>query len=632
MPTVAPYGSWQSPITSDLIVAGTIGLGDLAIDGDVLYWTELRPTEKGRSVLVRDGREVTPAPWNVRSRAHEYGGAAFTVHQGTTYFVNNGDQRIYRQVGEQPPEPLTLETATDRYADLVVDAERERLICICEDHQSDVVNTLVSVDLSATGSPQTLDQGHDFYASPCLSPDGSQLAWLTWDHPNMPWDGTELWLATVMPDGTLSQPQQIAGGPEESVFQPQWSPDGQLYFVSDRTGWWNLYRWNSTEVEPLCQMEAEFGLPQWVFGMSTYGFISATKLLCAYNCQGQWRLGCLEDGKLTEIETSYTDISGLKVGATFATFKGSSPTTATEIVRLNLQTHQCTVVQSASQLNLDSGYLSVPDLLEFPTENGLTAYGFYYPPTNQDYQGPADERPPLLVKSHGGPTAATSSSLSLKIQYWTSRGFAVLDVNYGGSTGYGRAYQHRLRDQWGIVDVDDCVNGARYLAEQGKVDRDRMTITGSSAGGYTTLAALTFKDVFKAGASYYGIGDLEALAKDTHKFEARYLDRLIGPYPERQDLYQARSPIHHVEQLSCPVIFLQGLEDKVVPPNQAEAMVNALKAKGIPVAYVTFPEEQHGFRQAENIKRALDSELYFYSRVFGFAIADAVTAVEIANL
>ncbi len=640
-PVIAPYGSWKSPITSELIVAGTVGLGDLAIDSDRLYWTELRPTEKGRSVLVQHNREgrqdVTPDPWNVRSRVHEYGGSAFAVEQGHIYFVNNSDQRLYRQVGTQAPEPLTPETTTERYADLVIDTQRNRLICICEQHQDNVVNTLVSIDLQAveSGTPaQVLAQGHDFYASPCLSPDGTQLAWLTWDNPNMPWDGTELWLASLAADGSLETPRCIAGGPDESIFQPQWSPDGQLYFVSDRTHWWNLYRWQGDKAQHLCPMEAEFGLPQWVFGMTTYGFISATEILCLYSVQGQWNLACLEinSGKLTNIETPYTDVSGLTVGSTFAAFKGSSPTTATEIVQLDLNTQAQSIVCSASQLELDSGYLSIPELLEFPTENGLTAYGFYYAPTNADYTGSETERPPLLVKSHGGPTAATSSSLSLKIQYWTSRGFAVLDVNYGGSTGYGRTYQHRLRDQWGIVDVDDCVNGAQYLAKQGIVDCDRMTITGSSAGGYTTLAALTFRDVFKAGASYYGIGDLEALAKDTHKFEARYLDRLIGPYPERQDLYQARSPINFVDQLSCPVIFLQGLKDKVVPPNQAEAMVNALAAKGIPVAYVTFPEEQHGFRQADNIKRALDSELYFYSQIFGFAIADEVDPIQIKNL
>ncbi len=636
---VAPYGSWTSPITSELIVAGSIGLGDLAIDGESLYWTELRPTEKGRSVLVTQGTDqpsdVTPAPWNIRSRVHEYGGAAFTVAQGTVYFINNSDQRLYRQDQGQAPVPLTPENTSSRYANPIIDHRNNRLICICETHQAEEVsNTLVSVDLKTASPPQNLDQGHDFYASPCLSPDGTQLAWLSWDNPNLPWDGTDLWLATLETDGSLSQPQHIAGGPDESVFQPQWSPDGQLYFVSDRTGWWNLYRWHEHQAQPLCPQSAEFGLPQWVFGMSTYGFISADHILCTYNLHGEWHLGRLEinSGQLTEIDTNYTDISGLKVGSTFAAFKGSSSTKATEVVTLDLATDQPSIVRSASQLELDPAYISAPELLEFPTENGLTAYGFYYPPKNKDFQGPTTEQPPLIVKSHGGPTASTSSSLSLKIQYWTSRGFALLDVNYGGSTGYGRAYQHRLRDQWGIVDVDDCVNGAQYLAKQGLVDCDRMAITGSSAGGYTTLAALTFRNVFKAGASYYGIGDLEALAKDTHKFEARYLDRLIGPYPERQDLYQARSPIHHVEQLSCPVIFLQGLEDKVVPPNQAEAMVNALKSKGIPVAYVTFPEEQHGFRQAENIKRALDSELYFYSRVFDFAIADQVESIPIQNL
>jgi len=459
----------------------------------------------------------------------------------------------------------------------------------------------------------------------------------------MPWDGTELWLAEVATDGTLKNAHCIAGGQEESIFQPEWSPDGILYFISDRSGWWNLYRYhpptkeNSESIgiiEPICPKAAEFGLPHWVFRMSTYGFASSECLICSYLEGGiqhlaQLNLTTLE---LSDLETPYTTISQLQVAGNKVVFVGGSPTKPSVIAQQDLQTGNIQELCRSSDLQIDPGYLSIPQVIEFPTEAGLTAYAIYYPPQNQDFTAPEGELPPLLVKSHGGPTAATSDSFNPRIQYWTSRGIAILDVNYGGSTGYGRAYRERLNQRWGIVDVDDCVNGATYLVQQGLVDGDRLCIDGGSAGGYTTLAALTFRNVFKAGASFYGVSDLEALAKDTHKFESRYLDGLIGAYPERQDLYIARSPIHFVDRLSCPVIFFQGDEDKIVPPNQAEIMVTALKAKGLPVAYVLFAGEQHGFRKAENIKRCLDGELYFYARIFGFALAEAVEPVEIANL
>ena len=648
MNTVSPYGSWKSPITSDLIVSGTVGLGQIAIDGDDIYWIEGRPSEAGRSVIVRrtpDGKitDVTPAPFNVRTRAHEYGGSSFVVAGGVVYFSHFADQRIYCQRLDSQPEPLTP-AANCRYADVIVDKQRNRLICVREDHagEGEAVNTIVSINLADGADIQILTQGDDFYASPSLSPDGSQLCWISWNHPNMPWDGTELWVGEINADGYLGNKNLVAGGLEESIFQPEWSPDGVLYFVSDKSNWWNLYRTplnppllrGEAGIEPLCEMAAEFGLPQWVFGMSTYAVVSKSKIICTYTQQGKWHLASLDliAKKLTTIETPYTDISSVKARGETVVFLAGSPTESTAIVQLNLATSQREVLRRSSDLSIESGYLSVPEPIAFPTENGLTAFGFFYPPKNQDFAAPAGEKPPLVVKSHGGPTAATSSSLSLKIQYWTSRGFAVLDVNYGGSTGYGREYRKRLQDSWGIVDVDDCANGAKYLAQKGLVDGNRMAIAGGSAGGYTTLCALTFRDVFKAGASYYGVSDLEALATDTHKFESRYLDGLIGPYPERKDLYVARSPIHSAERLSCPVIFFQGLEDKVVPPNQAEMMVEILKAKGLPVAYVAYEGEQHGFRRAENIKRTLDGEFYFYSRVFKFELAESVEEVPIYNL
>jgi dipeptidyl aminopeptidase/acylaminoacyl peptidase len=650
---VAPYGSWRSPITSDLIVRGSVSLMMVKLDGNDIYWLEVRPAEAGRSVIVRrtpDGRtaDVTPPPFNARTRVHEYGGGDYCVYDRHIYFADFADQRLYTQAPDGRPTALMPDGVDLRYADMVVDAARQRLIAVREDHSAapehEAVNALVSLKLDGTeGGGRVLASGYDFYSSPRVSPDGSRVAWLCWNHPNMPWDGCELWVAEIEADGALGQMVLVAGGLEESIFQPEWSPDGVLHFVSDRSGWWNLYRAGratdsvqetGAHIEPLYALAAEFGQPQWGFGMSTYAFVAPTRIICAYTERGRARLALLdtETRRLEPLDVPYTDITYLRATPTHAAFRAGAPTAGAAVVRFDLATRQTEVLKRGSDLQIDPGYLSVPEPVEFPTETDQTAHAFYYAPRNRDYSAPADERPPLLVKSHGGPTAAATTTLNLAIQYWTSRGFAVLDVNYGGSTGYGRAYRQRLNDKWGIVDVDDCVNGARYLIEQGLVDGARCVIDGGSAGGYTTLAALTFRNLFKAGASHYGVSDLGALVRDTHKFESRYLDRLIGPYPARADLYHARSPINFTAQLSCPVIFFQGLEDKVVPPNQAELMVAALKEKGLPVAYVPFAGEQHGFRRAENIKRALDGELYFYARVFGFPLADEIEPVPIENL
>lgn len=644
-PRVEPYGSWKSPITSDVIVSATIGLGTIALDGQDIYWSELRPSEGGRNVIVRrtpggQSTDVLPAPFNARTRVHEYGGGSYVVHDGTIYFSNFADQRLYRLVPGSVPEPITPAEQL-RYADAVIDGQRNRLICVREDHTvagREAVNTLVSCALDGSDQQQKTQQvlvsGNDFYATPRLSPDGTQLAWLTWHHPNMPWDGSELWLGELGTDGSLLHAKHIAGGSTEAIFQPEWSPAGVLHFVSDRTGWWNLYRWSDENATPLCPMEAEFGMPQWVFGMSTYSFASSDEIICTYIQRGICSLASLDTttGKLKPIKTPYTTIGSPVAAKGRVLFGGGSPTEAATFVQLDTATGHSEILRRSSEITIDSAYISIAEPIEFPTEGDLTAHGFFYPPSNSDYAAPEGELPPLLVNSHGGPTSATNSMLKLGIQYWTSRGIAVLDVNYGGSTGYGRAYRERLTGQWGIVDVDDCVNGAQYLAERGMVDGKRLMIAGGSAGGYTTLCAITFRDVFKAGASHFGVSDVEALAKDTHKFESRYMNKLVGPYPERRDVYLARSPIHFTERISCPVIFLQGLEDKVVPPSQAELMVEALRTKGLPVAYLPFEGEQHGFRRAENIKRALDAELYFYSRIFGFPLAEPVEPVQIDNL
>ena len=639
-PNAAPYGSWKSPITADVVAGGEVGLEQVRLDGDDVYWIERRSQEGGRKVIIRrspDGRvtDVTPPPLNARTRVHEYGGGDYAVSDGTIVFANFTDQRLYVQRVGSPPRPLTP-AASLRYADGQIDRRRNLLFCVCEDHtgHGEAINTLVSIDLQGGGAGNVLVSGNDFYSSPRLSPDGSQLAWLTWNHPNMPWDGTELWVGKLNEDKSISDRVRIVGGISESVVQPEWSPEGTLYFVSDRTGWWNLYRCRGRKVEPICPMDAEFGEPQWVFGNALYGFDSESRIICSYAKDGKWYLASIDTvtGELNTVEIPYSAISRIQTGGGRVVLIAASSTEPTSIVSLDLATRDLEVLRRSRELTVDAGYLSAPRAIEFPTEQSLTAYGIFYPPQNRDYVGPADEKPPLLLMSHGGPTSATSTSLRYTVQYWTSRGIAVLDVNYGGSSGYGREYRERLKGQWGIVDVDDCVNGARYLVEAGAVDGNRLAIRGGSAGGYTTLCALTFRGAFRAGASHYGISDLEALAKDTHKFESRYLDGLIGPYPERRDLYVERSPIHFTDRLACPMILFQGLEDKVVPPKQAEEMFEAVRAKGLPVAYLTFEGEQHGFRKAENIKRVLEAELYFYSKVFGFELADPVEPIEIENI
>ncbi len=639
MSILSPYGSWKSPITAELVASSEIGLEQIRLDGDDIYWIERRAQEGGRKVIVRRAKDggiadVTPAGFNARTRVHEYGGGDYAVLDGTVIFSNFTDQQLYRQERGAAPEPLTAQGAL-RYADGQIDRRRNFLYCVREDPSAggEAVNTIVRIDLQS-GAVAGVAAGNDFYSSPRLSPDGSRLAWLTWNHPNMPWDGTELWIGQLGADGSITSAEKLAGGIDESIFQPEWSPDGMLHFVSDRTGWWNLCRWNKNKIEALCPMDAEFGQPQWVFGASLYDFATPNRIVCSYTQNGCDSLAVLDVAakKLDTIALPFTAISQVRAGGNGVIFIGSSPTEASAIISLDLANKEFQILRRSRDAAIEAGYLSAPRAIEFPTADGLTAHANFYPPKNRDYAAPEAERPPLIVVSHGGPTSSSSSSLKYSIQYWTSRGIAVLDVNYGGSSGYGRAYRERLNGRWGIVDVDDCVNGARYLAERGAVDGERLTIRGGSAGGYTTLCALTFRDAFKAGASHYGISDLEALAKDTHKFESRYLDRLIGPYPERRDLYIERSPIHFTERLNCAMILFQGLEDKVVPPNQAEKMIEAVRRKKLPVAYLAFEGEQHGFRKAENIRRVLEAELYFYSKVFGFALADPVEPIMIENL
>jgi dipeptidyl aminopeptidase/acylaminoacyl peptidase len=637
-PKTAPYGSWLSPITSDLIVAQSIALADVRFDGEHVYWLEGRPQEQGRLVVVRadwhggNAADMVPKPYSARTRVHEYGGGSWTVSRGVLTFSNFSDGRLYR-VSEAAPDPQALTPAPParerqwRFADGVIDHARRRWIGVREDHTVDgePVNTIVAVDLAgAEPAPGlALVDGHDFFAAPRLSPDGQRLIWLAWDHPNMPWNGTTLYLAALDQAGRVAAPQAIAGGPAESIFQPEWSPDGNtIYFVSDRSNWWNLYGFDlpTHSAQPLLPMAAEFGLPQWNFGMSTYACVGSDRIVCAYSSAGLGRLAVLDlrSKTLAPIATPFTEFGSVRADGGRVAFRAGAPDHPASIVALDAVTRPHRVLKKSTDL-LDRGEPRIADCLttvqpvEFPTTAGNTAFGLFYPPRNPRFTGREDERPPLLVKCHGGPTSAASSALNLTTQFWTSRGIAVLDVNYGGSTGFGRAYRERLHGTWGIVDVDDCVNGAKFLAAQDLVDARRIVISGGSAGGYTALAALVFRDFFAGGASHYGVSDVAALARDTHKFESRYLDWLIGPYPQEEALYRARSPLYHAERLSKPVIFFQGDEDQVVPPSQSEAMVEALRRKGNAVGYLLFAGEQHGFRKAANIQRCLDAELTFYA-------------------
>jgi len=658
--SVSPYGTWTSPLSAADVAAGGLRLSAVAVDRGDTYWLEGRPQEGGRYVLVRrrpDGAidDVTPGDFNVRTRVHEYGGGAYIVHEGVAYCVNFSDQRVYRVVPGAPPVPLTPPGAWF-YADFELDSRRQRLICVREDHTTEgqeAINTLVAIPLGPADAghhePSILASGYDFYSTPRLSPDGRKLAWLSWRHPLMPWDGTELWLADVDERGALVNAVRMAGGEGESIYQPGWSPDGALYFASDRTGWWQLYRathdsndpngWNVPNAPNVTNDpnvgDAEFGRPQWIFGSATWRFAGPTRLVVSYTQRGRWRLGVVDlaSGRLDDLAPVLQPHEWLAATPADVVLVARFDAAPDAVVRVDLQTGCVETLREASSRRPDPGYVSVPEPIEFPTDGGVTAHAFYYPPRNKDFGAPDGEAPPLIAITHGGPTAATDPTFDLEVQFWTSRGFAVADVNYGGSSGYGRAYRERLNGRWGIVDVADVVNAARFLADTGRADPTRLIVRGGSAGGYTTLAALTFRpDVFKAGASYYGISDLEVLEVDTHKFESRYSHGLIGPYPEAKAVYRARSPIHAIDRLSCPLILFQGLEDKVVPPNQSQMMADAVRAKGLPVAYLAFEGEQHGFRKAETIVRALEAELYFYGRVFAFAPADRLDPVPIDNL
>jgi dipeptidyl aminopeptidase/acylaminoacyl peptidase len=640
-PRTAPCGTWKSPITGDLLVADVVRLSNPTTDGDDVYWVEGRPQENGRYVLVQrngegDVRDVLPDGFAVRTLAHEYGGLCYVVRDGVVYFSNFDDQRLYRAVLGTGPRAITAAPPSPRawrFADPVVTRDGAYLICVRERHEGgEVVNDLVILPTDGSAPARVLAEGHDFFAAPALSPSGDRLAWISWDHPRMPWDGTELHEAALDVSNKVLSERVVCGGDDESVVQPRYGRDATLYYVSDRTGWWNLYADGPVGATALAARNAEFAGPAWNFGTSSYSPLDDGSIAVTWFEHGASHLGVIDDGgDFTEVALAWSNLGEVRPSAKGVVALVGSPVAPTSIAEVDLSSGDVTVLKASQVSEIDLGYISVPEAIEFPTEEGLVAHALFFPATNRDFVAPEGERPPLIVASHGGPTAHANAMLNYEVQYWTSRGISVVDVDYGGSAGYGRDYRERLKGQWGIVDLDDCVNAALYLAATDRADRARLLIHGGSAGGYTTLCALTFRDVFAAGASSFGVADLGALARDTHKFESRYLDGLVGRWPQDREIYEARSPIFHVDLLRTPMILFQGLEDEVVPPAQAEMMADALAERGVPFAYLAFEGEQHGFRQAKNIIRRTEAELYFYGKVLGFQPADEIEPVEIEN-
>ena len=633
----AAYGTWESPISAELTTESAVGLRSVRIDGNDLYWIESRPEEGGRRAIVkRDGdgniSDAIPAEYSSRTRVHEYGGGSYFVDDGVIYFSNHKDQKLYRYNGEGTPEALTSEGY--RYADCIMDESHNQLICVQEDHTFDgePVNTLVAVSLDGGSKVRSLFSGTDFVSSPAISPDGNTLVWITWDHPNMNWDDTKMWQASLSKNGSISGTKTIVERASLSVQEPRYNENGDLYYISDPTGWWNfqIYEEDEHDSRSITRKEIEFG-KSGALGAHSWAFYGDDQIIAKYESGGTSHLATvnLMNGELTEIETPYVSISKVYSDGDYVFLLAATATSSTEIVEWDDGEFE-TIKISQDQM-VDDAYVSVPEAITFPNQKEENVHAFYYAPKNPNYTAPEGELPPTIVRLHGGPTGATSAAFRLNRQYWTTRGFAIIDINYGGSTGYGRNYRERLRGQWGVVDIDDTKAGLDYLVEQGLADPERLLIAGGSAGGYSVLVALSQHDVFAAGANYYGISDLEVLARDTHKYESRYLDSLIGRYPEDIDTYKARSPINYLDGFTSPLITFQGLLDEVVPPNQSELIVTALREKGVPVAYYPYEGEYHGFGKKENIIHALESELVFYGKILGFTPAGELPEIQIDN-
>ena len=624
MTITKPYGTWESLITSEMLVGGAVRLGEIVTDGDDVWWAESRPDEGGRTVIVRNGKDQTDKKTNVRTLVHEYGGSAWSVRNGTLVYSQYLDQRLYRRDKSGDSIPLTPESETQqsyRYADGRITNNEDWYVCVREIHTSsdeEPSNEIVAVPLDGSQQIRVLVSGPDFVSSPRVSKEGNQIAWVQWNHPNMPWDDTQLCIASL--EEMVLSNQKVTKSKAESFFQPEWDDQGNLHVVSDRNNWWNLFRvdqsTNEIDLTSLTNIEAEIGLPQWVFGQSRYAFVG-DEIWFVYREAGIDKLATLSsNGQFEQIKIDATEIESVTnykdgIVATVSSWKAESSV-------MFINSEEVRPLSKTRDLDIGESWFPVPETFTYQTSDSEKAHALFYSPTNPEYEIHENENPPLIVLAHGGPTGSARRQLQLSIAYWTSRGFGVADVDYRGSTGYGRLYRNSLRNSWGLADVEDCVAVAKHLVAQKKVDKNRLAIKGGSAGGFTVLAALTFHDTFTAGASRYGIADLAILAKDTHKFESRYLDRLVGKWPEDEEIYKQRSPIHHIEQLSTPMVILQGSEDPIVPPNQAHLMAKKLKENDIPHALIEFSDEGHGFRKAPNITKAIESELAFFAQIFNF--------------
>lgn len=639
-PTLKPYGAWHSAVSAEALADAQIGFADLQSVAGRLYWTQNVPAAGGAiqvfSLQTAVALPVVPETANVRTRVHEYGGAPYLAVGSTLFYCQFSDQRLYRLDPGGQPEPLT--PPGYRYADFIPQgtdgSTAEALICVREDHRDPrlVRNEIVRIALPAGGPGEVLYGESDFVAFPRLSPNGTQLAFIAWNHPNMPWDGTELKVAALTDEG-LGAIRDIAGGPSESVLDPQWDADGTLYFVSDHSGFWNLYSWR-LEVRTIWPRDAEFARPLWQLGQSNYALMGDGRAIVRICEAGFDRLAIvdLSSGSGRLLDLPYVEYSQLiRLDGQRAAMIAKSALAAQSIVSVNANDGSTAVIHSTARALLAPNAVSTAIPIEFPSANGRTAHAFFYAPTNPEFRAPVAELPPLLTFVHGGPTTQASPAFSSAVQFWTSRGFAVVDVNYGGSSGYGRAYREALNGNWGLVDAEDVIAAAEYLVRSGRADPKRTAIRGGSAGGFTVLLTLSTSDVFRAGADYFGISDMTALAKDTHKFESRYLDSLIGPLPQAQAIYDRRSPLNHLEGFRAPLIVFQGADDPVVPPSQSERIVDALRARKAPVAYILYPGEGHGFRKPANIIRSVQAELSFYGQVFGFAPADDLPQLQIEN-
>lgn len=627
-----PYGTWPSPVKPETLVERAVGLTQVEVAGGRVFWSEARPSEAGRQAVVGDGgQELLPAGFSARTQVHEYGGRCWCLHGGALVFSNWADQRLWLLPAGGEPTPLTAEPPSPRshrYADPAVTPDGRWVLSVRERHGEAVLNDLVAIPSDGSGETRVLASGRDFYGAPRISPDGRRLAWVCWDHPDMPWDHAELWVADLGAGGELAGERRVAGTSGESVTQPRWSPDGVLHWVSDRSGWWNLYNEQGASLYPA---EAEVGEPDWVFGSSTYAFLPDGRVVAAWASGGSWHLGLVSGGRAEKLELPFTLFRSLQPLGDGVACVVASPSEPPAVVRIGLPGCHVDVLRRSFETSLDPGFVSSPRHVEVATGGGEVAHVHYYAPTHPECEGPEGAKPPVLVTCHGGPTSAAQPVLNLTVQFWTSRGIAVADVDYRGSTGYGRAYRRRLFGGWGVLDVEDCAAAVATLGAEGLVDPGRAAIRGASAGGFTALAALASTEVFAAGASHYGVADLELLARETHKFESRYLDRLVGPYPEAAEEYRRRSPINHVDRISSPVVLLQGLDDTVVPPAQSELIYESLRRRGVPVAYLAFEGEQHGFRRAATIRRVAEAELAFFAAVLGFSPADDLPPLEIAN-